>query len=126
MPVNTVQEIIVVKAPDFLINARLDDLIDLAKLSISETALKDKYEFALALHVLHIDALSRQGGGSDTTGGSSISGAISKKKEGQLEINFNTPALSSGSGAFYGQTAYGTELWQLYRSCFTLFMNRCT
>lgn len=125
MPISTAQEIVVLKSPSIPADTRLDDFIELAKFHISENTFGDKYEYALALLVLHWLTLEAQTGGSSTSSGSGAVGGVSSKKEGQLSINFGgMPSGTSERRAYLMSTQFGQELLQIWNACIFTARNR--
>lgn len=125
MPISTAQEIIVLKSPSIPDDTRLDDFVNLAKFSIASSTFGDKYEYALALLVLHWLTLEAQTGGSATTSGSGASGGVTGKKEGQLSINFGgVPSSVSERRAYLMSTQFGQELLGLWNACIFSARNR--
>ncbi|MCK4522316.1 MAG: hypothetical protein KAU20_07125, partial [Nanoarchaeota archaeon] len=62
MPINTAKQIIVLRAPAYETEPRLDDLIALAELELSQPVFGDKYNTAVALKVLHMLTKENTGG----------------------------------------------------------------
>jgi hypothetical protein len=127
MPYQTASQIVALKSPDLASDSRLSDFIGLAKEQLSATNFGTKYEYAVALLVLHWMTLDAQGGGSDSSSGSGVVGGIKSEKEGDLARSFGN--LGSGSGAkagnaYYNSTAFGAEFISLRRRKFLLPRNR--
>lgn len=131
MSISTAIEIIGVKAPDIPQDARLTDFVDLAKLIVAAAPLGTKFQYALALLVLHWMKLADMSSGpaGEVDGTMGISGGIRRKKEGMVELEFNRSESLVGSKAserYYGQTVFGFEFYQLWQHCFIGPMNRFT
>jgi len=126
MAITTVSEIIAVKAPGYETDPRIDDFTDLAKFHISSDVFGSKYNYALALMVCHWIACEGLSGGSSSGAGSGVGGSITSEKEGDLSRSYgNVSFTSAGAASYYSKTMYGQELYQLFRSCAILPMNRC-
>lgn len=131
MPISTAKEIIGVKAPDIPQDVRLTDFVNLAKLIVAEAPLGTKFQYALALLVLHWMKLADMSSGPDgeIDGTMGIAGGIRRKKEGMVELEFNRSENLTGSNdayRYYSQTTFGAEFYQLWRHCFIGPMNRFT
>lgn len=118
MSIGTAQQIIELKNPTLIGDPRVSDYISLAKLNLASRAFGAKYEYAVALLVLHQIAIESQ-----SSSGANAIGPVSSKKEGQLAVTFggvssNTPWTKQ----YLMSTAYGQELQFLYNS--TIFTPR--
>ena len=127
MATTTAKDIIELKSPDLVGDPRIDDFITLAKFHVAESVFMEKYQYALALVVLHQITLDNQGGGSSTESGSGSTGGIKKEKEGDLEREFGNVGLdgSNQMKKYYNQTSFGQELLQLMDVCIFKARNRC-
>ena len=94
---STAKQIIVLRAPQYDGDARLDPLINLAKLEYSQAVFGDNYQKALALKVLHQLTLDESSG---------VGGAVASVKEGDLAMGFKHGEINTDLDA----TAYGKEL----------------
>jgi len=85
--------------------SRLDNLIEVAAEQLSATVYGDRYELAVALLVLHWEAMRNRGG---------VGGAVLSERQGQVARQY-----SGGSGSFGSlkndleATAWGQELASL-------------
>ena len=128
MPIDTAKNIVILKAPGFSTDTRLDDFIALAETVTSETNFGEKYNYAVALLVLHWLTLDAQGGGSESSSGSGVVGGIKSEKEGDLARSYGGGASGSNaqpSDDYLRSTSFGQELLFLRRSCLFLPRNRC-
>jgi len=120
----TTKQIIASKSPSFASDTRLDDFIELAAHTVSSTAFGDKYNYALALVVLHMLTLDGMSGGGSTASGSGVAGGIKSEKEGDLSRSYgNTLQGINGatlSDSYFAQTQFGSEYLYLKRTCFML------
>ena len=114
MATGTAKQIIAVKSPSFASDTRLDDFIVLAAYYVSESAYGARYQYALALIVLHWLTLDAQRGGSSTSSGSGVGGAITSEKEGDLARAFGAPSSSKkDADAYWNGTIFGQEFLSL-------------
>ena len=126
--INDPVSIIGVRAPQWSADSRIDDLVSLAKLQTSD-CYGDKYDYAVALRVLHTLATEKQNGGNDdgTDSGNGQAGAVNSLKEGDLSEGRDTSIgdnnLSVGD-ADLATTSYGRELLSLMNGCFSGPINR--
>lgn len=123
MPVSTAKEIIELKSPSLVGDSRVDDFISLAELTVSENTFGDKYQYALALVVLHQITLDAQGGGSSSSSGSGVGGGIKSEKEGDLQRtygSFSSSGETSHRKEYWNSTIFGQEYWQLMQTCLLL------
>jgi hypothetical protein len=120
----TTKEIIASKSPSFAADARLDDFIEIAGYTVSSTAFGTKYNYAVALVVLHMLTLDAMSGGSSNSSGSGVAGGIHSEKEGDLSRSYgNTLQGINGatlSDSYFAQTQFGNEYLYLKRTCFPL------
>ncbi len=125
MSISTAQQIIAIKSPSYGADPRLDDYVSLVKMSLAQKAFGIRYEYAVALLVLHQLTLESQSGGSSTVSGSGSVGGISSETEGQLSRTFggissNTPWRKQ----YLMSTSFGQEFQHLMNSCLFLPRNR--
>ncbi len=116
MPVDTATQIIALKSPDHAADSRLDDFIELAKFYINQTVFGTKYQYALALVVLHWLTLDARGGGSSTSSGSGVAGSIKSEKEGDLQRSYSVPTSKNERKEYLMGTVFGQELLQLWNT----------
>jgi len=118
MATGTAAQIIAVKSPSFASDPRLNDFIALAGYHVSQSAYGTRYQYALALVVLHWLTLDAQRGGSSSSSGSGVGGAITSEKEGDLARSYGAPPSSTKeANAYYGGTIYGQEFLSLRNTC---------
>lgn len=119
----SVKTLILARQPNTVDDSRLDTKISIAQSLIDSGVFGDKYDYAVALQVLHWNAIDSRAGGSNTGG---IAGSIQSLKEGDLSIGFgNTGSASSVDGNDLNQTAFGRELLALKQACIMTVRNRC-
>lgn len=125
MPVNTAQEIIEVKAPQFASDPRLQDLISLSEAQTG-TIFGKNYNLAVALRVCHWLALEQRNGGDSgvSDSGSGISGFISSEKEGDLSRSYKTQISENSHFYDLSTTTYGVELYRLIKGTMISVRNR--
>lgn len=112
------EAIIALRSPQHASDARLSDLVELAKLSTS-SCFGDKYNLAVALRVLHMLALEDLRGGTGTDTGAAFAGAVTSETEGQLSRSYGSSAGAMGVRFLSLQsTAYGLELIELINGFF--------
>lgn len=121
------KEIIILRAPQYAVDPRLDDLILMAERQTS-ACFGDDYATAVALRVLNGLALEGENGGNGgTDSGSGIAGVVKSLKEGDItETRGNMSGNSQSGGQFanLGNTVYGNELIALIRANFGGTINR--
>lgn len=122
MGIGTASQIIALKSPSHAGDTRLTDMVALAKLNLSSAVFGVRYEYAVALLVLHWLTLDAMGGGTSTTSGGGTLG-VKSEKEGELSRAYFDPKSSEGE-SYYAQTAFGNEFLQLRKSQIVLPMNR--
>jgi len=121
MAISTAQQIIVLKSPSLSGDSRLDDMVELAKFHLGPSVWGTKYQYALALLVLHWLTLDAQGGGSSSSSGTGAVGGIKSEKEGDLQRSFGgLPSGVSERRAYLMSTTFGQELLQLQAACLML------
>ena len=119
MPTGTAAEIIVLKSPSLAGDSRINDFVDLARLTVGRLPFGTRYEYALALVALHMITLDSQGGGSSSSSGSGVIGGIKSEKEGDLQRSYGTiagTAVNNPSDAYFSSTSFGMEYLNLKRS----------
>ena len=107
MSISTAQGIIEARAPQYVGDARVSDFIALATLRTGNVFGEVK-QYAIALRVLHMLAVSDRG--SSITG---AGGAITREKEGQLERSYggsSSTSIDEGRFPDLSQTSWGREL----------------
>lgn len=107
----TPRQIIAARAPEIATEARLPDLIDLAKEQIG-TAYGTQRDLAIALTVMHWVTLEAQGDAAS-------SGPIVSEKEGDLSRTYAAPSTSE-----MGATIYSEELKRVKAAIGPSFFNR--
>lgn len=113
----SIVQIIDARAPQYSTFSRKSEYIDLSKLMTSTTAFGNRYEYAVALRVLHMIALENQRGGSDPdSSGTGQAGAINSESEGQLSRGFSVSGSLQSQFGDLSQTSYGLELIDIIRS----------
>lgn len=115
----SVIEIITLRAPQFAAIPRLAGLITLSTSLTSAALFKDKYNYAIALRVMHwLTKEQIDGGNLTTSSGISTSGAVSSESEGETSRSYAVSS-SSETGSFEDlkTTGFGKELIQLIRGC---------
>lgn len=120
----SITQIITLRAPQYSADTRLPDFIELAELQTS-SGFGAKYNYAVALRVLHMLTLETIHGGliSASTSGSAVAGIITSEAEGDLSRSYGDTAAVSGAGGAgryvnLSTTAYGTELIELINGTF--------
>lgn len=120
MSISTAQQIIELKSPNLVGDTRVPDYIELAKLNLSPRAFGARYEYAVALLVLHQISIESQ-----STSGANAVGAVTSKKEGQLAISFGGVSSSTPwRKQYFMSTPYGQELQYLFDSSIFTPRNR--
>lgn len=105
----TAAEYVSLMAPQYSSLDRLGGLVTLAKNTMDSGIFGDKYEYAVALMVLHWLTIETMCGGDNTnSGGVSISGAVTGYKEGDVQISYTAP--TSIRREDLNATTYGREL----------------
>lgn len=103
---STPQEIIILRAPQYTGEPRLDDLVTLATAQTGNVYGTHK-NLAIALLVLHWLTMEKQGG---------TSGSIKSEKEGDLARSYGTSISISQRYPDLSQTSWGMELIRLRKS----------
>lgn len=121
MAITTAKDIILLKMPSLVgppEDPRIGDFVELAKFRISEIIFVGKYQYALALVVLHQLTLDAQSGGTATTSGSGAAGGIKSEKEGDLSVTYHDASGSfSANKSYWAGTSFGQELLSLWNAC---------
>ena len=99
------------RAPEF--HGKIDGLIELADLEVSERNYGDLRYKAVALQALHWASLDKR-----DEEGDGKSGHITSIKEGQLAKSFSVGANTLDLNSDLTQTRWGLELLQLQSGCF--------
>jgi hypothetical protein len=134
MPIDTPQNIIAVRAPEWASDPRLDDMVALAELQTSEGCFGEKYDHAVALRVMHWMASEKVAGGDPGTGTSSgggSAGSVKSEKEGELQRAYGGGSLVTAQrNADLSTTQFGRELMELMDACIisarTRFVGGCS
>ena len=119
MAIPTVVDPSYVKAlfPEFsaVNDVRIQALLDIANLSVSQKVWGSAYAPGMAYLVAHL--LKRSGAAIGVSGGSSNAGTVSSEKVGELPRSYSAPGGSGSSGedAFLSTTSYGMEYLRLRR-----------
>ena len=127
MPTGTAAEIVVLKSPSLSGDSRIDDFVDLAKLTVGQLPFGTRYQYALALVALHMITLDTQGGGSSSSSGSGVTGGIKSEKEGELQRSYGPTAqnaIKNPSDAYFTSTSFGMEYLHLKRAVLIKPRNR--
>ena len=104
---------------------KVNSMIELQGVRISQKAFGDKYNLAvayLAAHAFKLDEMLKGGGASS---GGLLSGAITSEKEGGISVGYASPSLSRyNDGSLYTKTAYGLLFLELRSQCIVPVMTR--
>ena len=104
---------------------RVNSMIELQGVRISQKAFGDKYDLTVAYltaHAFKLDEMLKGGGASS---GGLISGAITSEKEGSISVWYAPPQLSRyNDGSLYSKTAYGLLFLELRSQCIVPLMTR--
>lgn len=104
---------------------KVNSMIELQGVRISQKAFGVKYDLAVAYltaHAFKLDEMLKGGGASS---GVLISGAITSEKEGSISIGYAPPSLSRyNDGSLYTKTAYGLLFLELRSQCIVPVMTR--
>lgn len=107
MPIGTAQQIIELRASQYIGDARVPDFIALST-QLTGAVFGDDKQLAIALRALHMLALADRG--SSVTG---TAGAITQEKEGQLSRSYGASAQNDQRFPDLSQTSWGRELLAL-------------
>lgn len=95
-------------------DARIENFIEVAKLSVSEKSWKESYGVGVSYLTAHL--LKRAGSGGGVQGGSSNAGVIASEKVGELQRTYaQTNVSSSAEDSILATTSYGVEYLRLRR-----------
>ncbi len=125
----TVQEIkdcVVVFAPQYEDNVRVEALIPYAERQTS-SCYGDKYCDAVALRICHMIALEERNGGGSSSSGDGTSGTIKSEKEGDLSRSYGNSAGDNNNSGAWGtlpSTTYGQMLIEMAQTSFVSIRNR--
>ena len=104
---------------------KVNSMIELQGVRISQKAFGDKYDLAVAYltaHAFKLDEMLKGGGASS---GVLVSGAITSEKEGGISVGYASPSLSRyNDGSLYAKTAYGLLFLELRNQCIVPVMTR--
>lgn len=94
---------------------RIENFIEIAKLSVNEAVWKSSYGTGLSYLTAHL--LKRAGAGGGVQGGSSNAGMVTSEKVGELQRSYALPNFSGGSAedSLLATTSYGIEYLRLRR-----------
>ncbi len=109
----TASQIFDIKAPQCATDSNKSTYIEIARTQTSECWFGDNYENAVGLRAAHMCLLDQ----STASTGGGASGIFKSKKEGDLQIQYNTPTSGKFSNDDYlAQTNPGKELLNLSRT----------
>lgn len=95
-------------------DARLDILSTFVGTQLNAAVWGDSLDFATMLYVAHLltiqGASNAAGGGS---GGGSVSGPVTSKSVDKVSVAFDAGAVTFSGAAFWNQSGYGIQLYQL-------------
>lgn len=96
-------------------DVRIQALIDIANLSVSQKVWGSSYTPGIAYLVAHL--LKRSGAAAGVSGSSSQAGTVSSEKVGELQRSYASPSMSGSSAedALLSTTSYGIEYLRLRR-----------
>lgn len=118
LPFSTANDVVAFKCPGKESDPRLGNFITATEIYISSNYFGDKFTYAQGLLICHWLMLEARGGGSDETSGSGEVGAVTSKKEGDLQIQFSGMGnMWNQSNGYLAQTTHGQELLMLYNTC---------
>ena len=104
---------------------RVNSMIELQGVRISQKAFGDKYVLAVAYltaHAFKLDEMLKGGGASS---GGLTSGTVVSEKEGSISVGYAPPTLSRyNDGSLYAKTAYGLLFLELRSQCIIPVMTR--
>ena len=104
---------------------KVNSMVELQGVRISQKAFGDKYNLAVAYltaHAFKLDEMLKGGGASS---GGLVSGAITTEKEGSISVGYASPTLSRyNDGSLYSKTAYGLLFLELRSQCIIPLMTR--
>ena len=104
---------------------KVNSMVELQGVRISQKAFGDKYDLAVAYltaHAFKLDEMLKGGGASS---GGLVSGAVTSEKEGSISVGYASPTLSRyNDGSLYAKTAYGLLFLELRSQCIVPLMTR--
>ena len=104
---------------------KVNSMIELQGVRISQKAFGDKYNLAVAYltaHAFKLDEMLKGGGASS---GGLTSGTVVSEKEGSISVGYASPTLSRyNDGSLYSKTAYGLLFLELRSQCIVPVMTR--
>ena len=104
---------------------KVNSMIELQGVRISQKAFGDKYDLAVAYltaHAFKLDEMLKGGGASS---GRLTSGTVVSEKEGSISVGYTPPTLSRyNDGSLYSKTAYGLLFLELRSQCIIPLMTR--
>ena len=104
---------------------KVNSMIGLQGVRISQKAFGDKYDLAVAYltaHAFKLDEMLKGGGASS---GGLTSGTVVSEKEGSISVGYAPPPLSRyNDGSLYSKTAYGLLFLELRSQCIVPVMTR--
>ena len=104
---------------------KVNSMIELQGVRISQKAFGDKYNLAVAYltaHAFKLDEMLKGGGASS---GGLTSGTVVSEKEGSISVGYASPTLSRyNDGSLYSKTAYGLLFLDLRSQCIVPLMTR--
>ena len=104
---------------------KVNSMIELQGVRISQKAFGDKYDLAVAYLTAHAFKLDEMLKGGSASSGGLISGAITSEKEGSISVGYASPTLSRyNDGSMYSKTAYGLLFLELRSQCIVPLMTR--
>lgn len=117
MAIDTAEQIIGIRAPQYSSDTRMADLIALSTL-LTGNAFGDKKQYAIALRVMHWLAVEVRncGDGGSSTSGSGTGGMLKGEKEGGLSRSYSLGGFEKEKSDL-SSTEYGQELLVLIRQC---------
>ena len=104
---------------------KVNSMVELQGVRISQKAFGDKYDLAVAYltaHAFKLDEMLKGGGASS---GGLTSGTVVSEKEGSISVGYASPTLSRyNDGSLYSKTAYGLLFLDLRSQCIVPLMTR--
>jgi hypothetical protein len=94
-----------------VLDATVNQWLDIATAIVNTGCLDDeRANMAISLYAAHMYSLSLR-----TSSSGTASGAITREKEGDLELQY---AVSTASEGYLGQTTYGQQYKEMTAACF--------
>ena len=104
---------------------KVNSMIELQGVRISQKAFGDKYDLAVAYLTAHSFKLDEMLKGGGASSGGLTSGTIISEKEGSISVGYASPSLSRyNDGSLYAKTAYGLLFLELRSQCIVPVMTR--